>query len=94
MLEKYSRNQQYMYIRKKKAARQKRKQIAPEINGLPEEYIGEEGDQPDRDAPSYAEHAFTFTSFEKVRFHCSCHELRAVAFRPRKRRQHLVGVLG
>ena len=59
-----------MFVRKRKAARKKRKQVetaGPEAS-MPEEYAGEEeGDgEADRDTPSYAEHQFTFEAFEKV----------------------------
>ena len=71
MLERYSKNKSFMFIRKRKAARRKR---LADKNGesqgpTAEEYAGddEEGDGgDDRDAPSYAEHAFTFQTFEKV----------------------------
>ncbi|ORY33101.1 timeless protein-domain-containing protein [Naematelia encephala] len=67
MLEKYSKNKAFMFVRKRKAARKKRKAIEalPETAALPEEYGNEEDVEPERDTPSYAEHAFTFTSFEK-----------------------------
>ncbi|WRT69168.1 uncharacterized protein IL334_006152 [Kwoniella shivajii] len=71
MLEKFSKNKAFMFIRKKKAARKKRKEaenlMDPTANGMPEEYGNEEEEvlQPDQEAPSYAEHAFTFKSFEK-----------------------------
>lgn len=73
MLEKYSKNKQ-LYVRKRKAARKKRKPA--EVDGaqppIPEEYAGEEEEdmEPDRDQPSYAEHAFAFTAFEKVSRTC------------------------
>ncbi|KAK4685899.1 replication fork protection complex subunit TIMELESS/Tof1/Swi1, partial [Tremellales sp. Uapishka_1] len=69
MLEKYSKNKSFMFVRKKRAARTRRKKAADNpanSNPVPEEYVDEEGDaEPDRDAPSYAEHAFTFTNFER-----------------------------
>ncbi|WWC91099.1 uncharacterized protein L201_006040 [Kwoniella dendrophila CBS 6074] len=71
MLEKYSKNKGYMFIRKRKAARKKRKEAEkanePNASGMPEEYGNEEEEalQPDEQAPSYAEHAFTFKTFEK-----------------------------
>ncbi|WWC73002.1 uncharacterized protein I206_106966 [Kwoniella pini CBS 10737] len=73
MLEKYSKNKAFMFIRKKKAARKKRKQRdeamkEPEsANKIPEDYGNEEEEAfgPDAEAPSYAEHAFTFKAFEK-----------------------------
>ena len=70
MLERYSKSKSYMFIRKRKAAKKKRK--AEDENGsapLPEEY-GEDEEagilDGDDDTPSYAEHAFTFQAFEKV----------------------------
>ncbi|WVW79467.1 hypothetical protein I302_101436 [Kwoniella bestiolae CBS 10118] len=73
MLEKYSKNKAFMFIRKKKAARKKRKEAEqsnepnPDGSGMPEEYGNEEEEalQPDKEAPSYAEHAFTFKTFER-----------------------------
>ncbi|AAW44173.2 conserved hypothetical protein [Cryptococcus deneoformans JEC21] len=75
MLEKYSKTKAFMFIRKRKNTHKKRKerQAASQANAdreqrkIPEEY-GDEGEEafaPDEDAPSYAEHAFTFQSFEK-----------------------------
>jgi len=59
-----------MFVRKRKAARKKRKLVE---NGsaepsMPEEYAGEEDGDGDahRDTPSYAEHQFAFAAFEKV----------------------------
>ncbi|WVQ93115.1 hypothetical protein IAU59_000179 [Kwoniella sp. CBS 9459] len=70
MLEKFSKNKAFMFIRKKKAARKKRQQNLQnpaESGGMPEEYGNEEEEAlgPDQEAPSYAEHAFTFQAFEK-----------------------------
>nr|XP_018259274.1 topoisomerase 1-associated factor 1 [Kwoniella dejecticola CBS 10117]OBR81432.1 topoisomerase 1-associated factor 1 [Kwoniella dejecticola CBS 10117] len=73
MLEKYSKNKAFMFIRKKKAARKKRKQRDEAMKepdstqNIPEEYGNEEEEalEPDAEAPSYAEHAFTFNAFEK-----------------------------
>ncbi|WVF65442.1 hypothetical protein IAT40_000170 [Kwoniella sp. CBS 6097] len=71
MLEKFSKNKAFMFIRKKKAARKKRQQNQQdptESSGMPEEYGNEEEEAlggADQDAPSYAEHAFTFQAFEK-----------------------------
>ncbi|OCF79113.1 topoisomerase 1-associated factor 1 [Kwoniella mangroviensis CBS 8886] len=73
MLEKYSKNKAFMFIRKRKAARKKRKEaeqsteLNPDGSVMPEEYGNEEEEalQPDKEAPSYAEHAFTFKTFEK-----------------------------
>ena len=60
-----------MFVRKRKAARKKRKQIenSSMAPSMPEEYAGdEEGDaEADRDIPSYADHQFTFATFETVR---------------------------
>jgi replication fork protection complex subunit Tof1/Swi1 len=82
MLEKYSKTKAFMFVRKRRAARRKRKLVESvtstgEEGGpstIPEEYAGEveEGEGEgiggaDRDAPSYREHTFTFQSFEKVR---------------------------
>ena len=75
MLEKYSKNKTFMFIRKKKANRRKKKAKAAgkeAESAKPEDYHGdseedENGEMPpDRNAPTYAEHAFTFQSFEKV----------------------------
>lgn len=59
-----------MFVRKRKAARKKRKAIEddPSLQTQVEENDGEneEDIQAERDMPSYAEHTFTFTSFEKV----------------------------
>lgn len=80
MLEKYSKTKAFMFIRKRKNKHKKRKerQAASQANAdreqqgesrrIPEEYGDEEEEAfaPDQDAPSYAEHAFTFQSFEKV----------------------------
>ncbi|WWD21366.1 hypothetical protein CI109_105851 [Kwoniella shandongensis] len=71
MLEKYSKTKAFMFVRKRKAARKKRKQAVEDPNGtaggIPEEYGNEEEAdlEPDKEAPSYAEHAFTFQAFEK-----------------------------
>ncbi|OXG18463.1 topoisomerase 1-associated factor 1, partial [Cryptococcus neoformans Tu259-1] len=75
MLEKYSKTKAFMFIRKRKNTHKKRKeqQAASQANAegeqrkIPEEYGNEEEEAfaPDEDAPSYAEHAFTFQSFEK-----------------------------
>lgn len=80
MLEKYSKTKAFMFIRKRKNKHKKLKerQAASQANAdreqqgesrrIPEEYGDEEEEAfaPDQDAPSYAEHAFTFQSFEKV----------------------------
>lgn len=70
MLEKYSKNKGFMYVRKKKARRankKKKKQVDADGKDMPEEYGDDEGlDEGDRDVPSYAEHQFTFTAFEQV----------------------------
>lgn len=73
MLEKYSKNKGFMYVRKKKARRavRKRKEDATEAGKeVPEEYVDEEEVagvmEGDKDLPSYAEHQFTFTAFEQV----------------------------
>ncbi|KAE8543703.1 topoisomerase 1-associated factor 1 [Cryptococcus gattii VGV] len=79
MLEKYSKTKAFMFIRKRKNTHKKRKerQAASQANAdreqqgesrrIPEEYEDEEEGafDPDQDGPSYAEHAFTFQSFEK-----------------------------
>ncbi|KAI9636791.1 topoisomerase 1-associated factor 1 [Dioszegia hungarica] len=72
MLEKYSKNKGFMYVRKKKARRavRKRKEDATEAGKeVPEEYVDEEEVagvmEGDKDLPSYAEHQFTFTAFEQ-----------------------------
>jgi hypothetical protein len=58
-----------MYVRKRKAARRKRKELAenPEAVGTIPDEENEEEIQAEKDMPSYAEHAFTFTAFERVR---------------------------
>lgn len=68
MLERYSKNKQFMFVkkttkRKKNKAQTDRDGVAP----VPEEYENDSEDEgvPDDDAPSYAEHTFTFTKFEK-----------------------------
>lgn len=72
MLERYSKNKQFMFVRKQTAKRKQNKAqrdredrdgVAP----VPEEYENdsEDEDLPAHDEPSYAEHAFTFTKFEK-----------------------------
>lgn len=70
-----------MYVRKRKAARKKRKTMesGPPEASMPEEYAGdEEGDaEPDRDTPSYAEHQFTFEAFEQV-----CRDVTIVILNP------------
>ena len=78
MLEKYSKNKSYMFIRKRKTVRRKRKAAeAADAAGkegegsapIPEDYQGvdeEETALAEKDAPTYAEHAFTFQAFEKV----------------------------
>ncbi|ORX39175.1 timeless protein-domain-containing protein [Kockovaella imperatae] len=70
MLERYSKNKSFMFVRKRKAARRKRK--AGEATQAPgptaEEYAGDEEGEDDgaeKDTPSYAEHTFTFQAFEK-----------------------------
>lgn len=80
MLERYSKNNAYMYVRKRKAARRKRKILANDPDArrqMPEEYDGEgEGEDdagPDKDAPSFKEHNFTFQAFEMVRARSDCH---------------------
>ena len=59
-----------MYVRKRKAARKKRKDQAENPDGtlpVPDEDVEHEEDiQAEKDMPSYAEHAFTFTAFERV----------------------------
>lgn len=59
-----------MYVRKRKAARKKRKELAEnqdETLPVPDEDVEHEEDiQAQKDMPSYAEHAFTFTAFERV----------------------------
>ncbi|WVR08981.1 hypothetical protein IAU60_006041 [Kwoniella sp. DSM 27419] len=69
MLEKYSKNKSYMFIRKRKAAKKKRIEADPQAadSNMPEEYGNEEEEAllPDKDVPSYAEHAFTFQTFER-----------------------------
>jgi replication fork protection complex subunit Tof1/Swi1 len=70
MLERYSKTKSFMYVRKRKAARRKRKEQAENPDGtlpVPDEDVEHEEDlQAEKDMPSYAEHAFTFTAFERV----------------------------
>ncbi|RSH83343.1 Topoisomerase 1-associated factor 1 [Apiotrichum porosum] len=74
MLDKYSKNKTFMFMRKRKASRKKRlgaEKAKAATDGeapIPEEYAysEEEDNVPDKEAPSYAEHAFTFAAFEKV----------------------------
>ena len=70
MLERYSKTKSFMYVRKRKAARKKRKEAAENQDGtlpVPDEDVEHEEDiQAEKDMPSYAEHAFTFTAFERV----------------------------
>jgi len=73
MLEKYSKNKSYMFVRKRRAAKSKRKSNEGRDGSAPiaEDYDQEDEEaallEADKDMPSYAEHAFTFQSFEKVR---------------------------
>lgn len=82
MLERYSKTKSFMYVRKRKAARKKRKEIAENPDGtlpVPDEDVEHEEDlQAQKDMPSYAEHAFTFTAFERVStfFPLACRGLR------------------
>lgn len=73
MLERYSKTKAFMFVRKRKAARKKRKALANDPEAAAQQTQVEENDgeneediQAERDMPSYAEHTFTFTSFEKV----------------------------
>lgn len=76
MLEKYSKNKSYMFVRKRRAAKSKRKGNEGRDGSAPiaEDYDQEDEEaallEADKDMPSYAEHAFTFQSFEKVRCRC------------------------
>lgn len=79
MLERYSKTKAFMFVRKRKAARKKRKALANDPDAHEQTQVegndgeNEEDIQAERDMPSYAEHTFTFTSFEKVRSsHRSC----------------------
>ncbi|TXT09069.1 hypothetical protein VHUM_02543 [Vanrija humicola] len=70
MLERYSKDNAYMYVRKRKSAQKKRRALKALNTGeapIPEEYANEEEEDigPDEDTPSYREHAFTFASFEQ-----------------------------
>lgn len=73
MLERYSKNKSFMFVRKREAQRKKKKQAAVEAAGgevqpVPDEEdeeMGGEGEE-DRDAPSYGEHQFKFREFEMV----------------------------
>jgi len=72
MLEKYSKNKSYMFVRKRRAAKSKRKadDAREGSTAIHEDYNDEDEEaallEADKDMPSYAEHAFTFQSFEKV----------------------------
>ena len=72
MLERYSKTKAFMFVRKRKAARRKRKAGGATGASGPsaEEYAGddEEGEDggAEKETPSYAEHTFTFQTFEKV----------------------------
>lgn len=73
MLEKFSKNKAFMFIqkrahKKKNLPRRKTETEAP----IPEEYAYDEEEEGgvgsyEEDAPTYQEHAFKFTAFEKVR---------------------------
>lgn len=69
-LERYSKSQAYMFVRKRKPKRKKipRRRGSGEAP-IPEEYGNDEEEgmsDDEREKPEYAEHKFTFTSFEKV----------------------------
>ena len=66
MLEQYSKSKSFMFVRKRKAARQKRKQLEAQGQTMPEEYGQEEDIEVENNTPTYSEHSFTFTSFESV----------------------------
>lgn len=72
MLEKYSKNKSFMFIQKRAhKKKQPRRRNTESQAPIPEEYAYDEeedevGGYKD-DAPSYSEHAFKFTAFEKVR---------------------------
>ena len=67
MLEKHSKNNSYMFVRKRKGLSGKKKK--GEDDGRPE-YDDEDEEagilEGDKDMPSYAEHQFKFQTFEKV----------------------------
>ncbi|GMK55868.1 hypothetical protein CspeluHIS016_0209240 [Cutaneotrichosporon spelunceum] len=70
MLEKYSKSQAYMFVRKRKPTRKKLPQ--PSSNGgeeapIPEEYRNDEEEdfEEERERPQFAEHKFTFEAFER-----------------------------
>ncbi|EIW66064.1 hypothetical protein TREMEDRAFT_65909 [Tremella mesenterica DSM 1558] len=73
MLERYSKTNTYMFVRKRKAAKKARKKTKGSMEGeVPEEFMGDEGvDEEDvngedeRQGQSYKEHAFQFSSFEQ-----------------------------
>ena len=67
MLEKYSKTKTYMFVRKKQRPVRRRQLKGDDTAPIPEEYENEEEVEPEPDAPSYKEHVFTFTAFEKVR---------------------------
>lgn len=70
MLEKYSKNKAFMFIQKRaQRNRLPRRKKTDSEAPIPEEYAydeEEDGGAYADDAPSYKEHAFKFTAFEKV----------------------------
>lgn len=100
MLEKYSKNKGYMFVRKKKARRAKKKaaqDAAEQGKEMPEEYAEDEGAlEEDKEGPSYAEHQFTFNAFEQVSLVLSVYgtiELKVVAICARRRNKYLACLL-
>lgn len=85
MLEKYSKSQAYMFVRKRKPTR--KKLPPPSANGageapIPEEYGDDDEDdfEEERERLEFGEHKFTFEAFERVSWHI-LHEL-TTATRP------------
>jgi replication fork protection complex subunit Tof1/Swi1 len=69
MLEKYSKSKTFMYIRKKKARRSRKKAAAENGDAqqmFDEDGEGEEDGDAGRHADEYADHAFRFEEFESV----------------------------
>jgi replication fork protection complex subunit Tof1/Swi1 len=69
MLEKYSKNKSFMYIRKKKARRARKKAATMHgaASSMADEVEDEEEADVDRGSVEYAEHVFRFADFESVR---------------------------
>lgn len=103
MLEKYSKNKSFMFVRKRRSARKKRKAAAAgegAVPGtMPEEYGGDDEEDEEMqamrgaegDGPSYAEHKFTFESYERVSVHLKPDTLPSHIFWAPRRRASVLG---